>query len=55
MNLTFTGGAREVGASCYLLEIDGKNILLDCGIRMKGSDSLPDFRLIQEKEELMLL
>jgi Cft2 family RNA processing exonuclease len=32
-----------------LLNIDGKNILLDCGIRMNGGkDSLPDFRLIQE-------
>ena len=49
MNITFCGGAAEVGASCYLLKIDDKNILLDCGIRMKGSDNLPDFRLIQEE------
>lgn len=49
MRLTFCGGAGEVGASCYLLNIDGKNILLDCGIRLNASkDSLPDFRLIQE-------
>lgn len=49
MNLVFCGGAGEVGASCYLFKIDGKNILLDCGIRMKGGkDSLPDFRRIQE-------
>ena len=49
MDLTFCGGAREVGASCYLLKIDQQNLLLDCGIRMKGSDNLPDFRLIQEQ------
>ncbi|MDI3547447.1 MAG: uncharacterized protein PWR10_1099 [Halanaerobiales bacterium] len=49
MKITFCGGAREVGASCYLLKIDGQNILLDSGIRMKGSDNLPDFRLIQEE------
>lgn len=49
MDITFCGGAREVGASCYLIKLDGKNILLDCGIRMKGSDNLPDFRLIQEE------
>lgn len=49
MDITFCGGAREVGASCYLVKIDGRNILLDCGIRMKGSDNLPDFRLIQEQ------
>lgn len=49
MKITFCGGAGEVGASCYLVKIDGKNILLDCGIRMKGGkDALPDFRRIQE-------
>ncbi len=50
MELTFCGGAGEVGASCYLLNIDGKNVLLDCGIRMGGGkDELPDFRIVQEK------
>ena len=49
MKITFCGGAGEVGASCFLVETDGKNILLDCGIRMSGGkDSLPDFRMIQE-------
>ena len=38
MDITFCGGAREVGASCYLIKLDGKNILLDCGIRMKERD-----------------
>ncbi|HZJ57130.1 MAG TPA: MBL fold metallo-hydrolase [Clostridia bacterium] len=50
MELTFCGGAGEVGASCLLLNIDGKNLLLDSGIRMgDAKDSLPDFRIIQEK------
>jgi predicted metal-dependent RNase len=49
MNLTFSGGAYEVGASCILLKIDNKNILMDCGIRQSSSkDTLPDFRIIQE-------
>lgn len=49
MKITFCGGAGEVGASCYLINIEGKNLLLDCGIRMSSSkDNLPDFRLIQE-------
>lgn len=48
MKVTFCRGAGEVGASCILLQIDGKNILLDSGIRPGCSDSLPDFRLIQE-------
>ncbi|MFT9496801.1 MBL fold metallo-hydrolase [Anaerosolibacter sp.] len=49
MKMIFCGGAGEVGASCIFLEIDGKRILLDSGIRMnKGKDNLPDFHLIQE-------
>ncbi|MGI1691609.1 MBL fold metallo-hydrolase [Thermoanaerobacter uzonensis] len=49
MKVIFSGGANEVGASCYLINLEGKNILLDCGIRMSSTkDNLPDFRLIQE-------
>lgn len=50
IDLSFLGGAYEVGASCILLQIHSKNILLDCGIRQSSSkDVLPDFRMIQEK------
>ena len=45
MVLTFGGGASEIGASFLMLQLDGKNIALDCGIRM-GEDSLPDFQII---------
>ncbi len=48
MRITFCGGAKEVGASCLLLRIDGRSILLDCGIRLHSQDNLPDFRSIQE-------
>ncbi len=49
MRLVFCGGAEEVGASCLFLEIGGKKLLLDCGMRMtKTKDNLPDFRIIQE-------
>lgn len=49
MKITFSGGAYEIGASCILLRIDDKNILLDCGIRQNQSkDTLPDLRIIQE-------
>ena len=49
MEVIFCGGAGEVGAACYLLIIDGKRILLDCGVRMdRGRDPLPDLRLIQD-------
>jgi uncharacterized protein len=33
MKITFLGGADEVGASSTLLEIGGKYVLVDCGIR----------------------
>jgi Cft2 family RNA processing exonuclease len=50
VELVFCGGASEVGASCYLLRVEGKNLLFDAGIRMDSAkDKLPDFRVIQEK------
>lgn len=50
MNLHFLGGAMEIGGSCIYINIAGKNILLDCGIRQSVSkDPIPDFRTIQEQ------
>lgn len=37
MHLTFHGAAHEVTGSCYLLEIEDKKILVDCGM-FQGSD-----------------
>jgi predicted metal-dependent RNase len=48
MKVIFCGGAGEVGASCILVKIGGKNIVLDAGIRMNAPDVLPDLSLIQE-------
>ena len=47
MNLRFSGGANEVGASSTLIEIEESRILVDAGIRMgPGQDSpLPDPRI----------
>ncbi len=39
MKLTFLGGADEVGASCTLIEIAGKKILVDAGIRISPKTS----------------
>ncbi|MBU1099814.1 MAG: MBL fold metallo-hydrolase [Bacteroidetes bacterium] len=42
------GGADDIGASCYYLNISGTGILIDCGIhpRKTGLDSIPDFSLL---------
>lgn len=43
------GGASEIGASAYFLSLDGINILLDCGARLKGEELYPNYsRLMQE-------
>jgi predicted metal-dependent RNase len=50
MKISFLGGAGEVGASCILVNIDNKNILMDSGIRQgSGKDPLPNLRSLQEE------
>lgn len=53
MNITFLGGADEVGASSTLIEMAGKRILVDVGIRISPktsrgiqNDQLPDLQPI---------
>ncbi len=57
MRFQALGGAHEVGASGYLLRVAGRNILVDCGIRVNrtGMDSLPDLRALPRKLDLVLL
>ncbi len=45
------GGAGEIGASCFYLNIDGTGIILDCGMHPQktGVDSLPKFELIKNQ------
>jgi cleavage and polyadenylation specificity factor subunit 3 len=44
------GGAGEIGANCYYLNIEGTGILLDCGMdpQKTGLEALPKFDLIDE-------
>lgn len=45
------GGASDIGASCYYLNIEGTGVILDCGThpRKFGVDSLPKFDLIRDR------
>ena len=44
------GGAGEIGASCFYLNIEGTGIILDSGMhpKKKGLESLPEFDLIKD-------
>ncbi len=39
MNITFHGAARAVTGSCYMVEVAGKRILVDCGLQ-QGRDEI---------------
>jgi Cft2 family RNA processing exonuclease len=45
------GGADEIGANCYYLNINGTGIILDCGMHPKkvGLEALPKFDLVKDK------
>lgn len=45
------GGAGEIGANCYYLNINGIGIILDCGMHPQkaGLESLPKFDLLADK------
>lgn len=49
VSLHFLGGAKEIGGSAILVELNGYKLLLDCGMRQSaGKDPFPDFYKIQE-------
>jgi len=54
IKVTPLGAGQDVGRSCLLLSIGGKNIMLDCGMHMGYSDDrrFPDFSYITTDEPL---
>lgn len=49
MRISFLGGTDEIGASCLLVEMAGKRLVVDCGVRQgaRARDPLPDLALTQ--------
>eukprot|EP00105_Crassostrea_gigas_P000817 XP_011412767.1 PREDICTED: integrator complex subunit 11 [Crassostrea gigas] len=52
IKVTPLGAGQDVGRSCILLTIGGKNIMLDCGMHMGYNDErrFPDFTYITDEE-----
>ncbi len=50
VRVTFLGGAREVGRSCYLLQTPNSKILVECGINVSGNQ--PPYLYVPEVQPL---
>lgn len=60
VSVTFLGGLGDIGRNCAAIEIDGKIMLLDCGLMFPEADMLgidlvlPDFSwLIERKDDIV--
>ncbi len=51
MNLTFIGAAHEVTGSCSLLQVNGKNIIIDCGME-QGADIFENIEIPVEPNKI---
>jgi ribonuclease J len=57
VHLTFLGGLGEIGRNCACVELDGKILLIDCGILFPDADMpgidlvLPDFTYLRENAD----
>lgn len=57
VTITFLGGLGEVGRNCACFELDGRIVLLDCGLLFPGPDMLgidlvlPDFTWLRENAD----
>jgi ribonuclease J len=57
VRITFLGGLGEIGRNCACVEVDGKILLIDCGILFPDADMpgidlvLPDFTYLRENAD----
>jgi ribonuclease J len=57
VSVTFLGGLGEIGRNCACIEVDGRIMLLDCGLMFPDIDMLgidlvlPDFTYLRENAE----
>ncbi|HLF41374.1 MAG TPA: ribonuclease J [Acidimicrobiia bacterium] len=57
VRIVFLGGLGEIGRNCACIEVDGRILLLDCGIMFPAQDMpgvdlvLPDFTYLRENSE----
>ena len=55
VRITFLGGLGEIGRNCAAIEIEGRIMLLDCGLMFPDADMLgvdlvlPDFRWLLDR------
>ncbi|KAH3817259.1 hypothetical protein DPMN_118791, partial [Dreissena polymorpha] len=54
ITITPLGAGQDVGRSCILVTIGGKNLMLDCGMHMGFNDDrrFPDFTFITREGRL---
>lgn len=50
MEVTFLGGASGIGASCLAIQVGGRWLVVDAGVRLNTqADRLPDLAFLQDK------
>lgn len=42
------GGGDEIGASSYLLQVSGRRVLIDAGLRLRGPRAFPDYSSLSQ-------
>jgi len=57
VRIVFLGGLGEIGRNCFCLEVDGRILVVDCGIMFPDADMpgvdlvLPDFTYLRENAD----